>query len=106
MLVRGVRVGCGWQCIEAGDHCADDVLVQMTIVLDMAHKSNENGSNVCLPLTKDTAIVDTIVINWPDVVMMTALSVDLAYATKGAVFMTYSQPTGNDDNDMACADRI
>lgn len=63
--------------------------LQMTIVLEMAHKSNENGSNVCLPLTKDTVIIDTIVINWPDVVSMTALNVDLSFASKGAPYFCW-----------------
>jgi hypothetical protein len=59
------------------------VSVQLTIVLDMAHKCSDS-TKVSLPLTKETPIIDTIAFSWPDVVAMTALNVDLGYAIKGA----------------------
>ena len=58
---------------------------QLSVALDQAHKCNENGSDVCLPLSKDTTIIETMVINWNDVVTMSALAVDLSFATKGNI---------------------
>lgn len=64
--------------------CINNVL-QLAFVLDIAHKSNKSGSTVCQPFAKDLAIIDTMIIKWPDVITVTALSVDLSFATNGIV---------------------
>ena len=52
----------------------------MAVVIDMAHKVDETCQN-SVP-SKDR-IVDTVIFHLSDIVAITALNVDLDYATKG-----------------------
>ena len=52
----------------------------MDVVLDMAHKVDESCQN-SIP-SKDR-IIDTVIFHLSDIVAITALNVDLDYATKG-----------------------
>ena len=53
----------------------------MDVVLDMAHKVDETCQN-SVP-SKDRIIDTPLIFNMADIVTVTALNVDLDYATKG-----------------------
>ena len=55
----------------------------MDVVLDMAHKLDDNCPTSQNTIPSKERIIDTVIFTLNDVVSISALNVDLDYATKG-----------------------
>ncbi len=55
----------------------------MDVVLDMAHKLDDSGPTSQNTIPSKERIIDTVIFTLNDVVSISALNVDLDYATKG-----------------------